>query len=350
MKHPYYIVAPRYIRTSAGVRVLYKLCDLINKSGASAFIYLRPHSNIDLSCSPMDVAPFLTDKIATYHFENGLTPVVIYPETFDISKFNAPFRVRYLLNYDKLLFSNKALDNDDYLIAYSENIADQLTVKKPISTIFLPVSDPIFYCPPKIENRHGGVFYAGKYKYHFGGKTFSITDGLPEITRDEPRSQSPEEIRKLFQESEFFYCYEDSALALEAMLCGCPTVFIPNKFFTETLANQELLGLGYAWGTSEQEIQRAKNTVHLVRNRYIELVNNAQYEIKKFVDKTQLIAQRTSYKKMFAANLLPEPSNIDLSMSYYWMIRDSISDKGLLTTLKIIAKRIRAFRLKIFNH
>ena len=348
MKHPYYIVAPRYIRTSAGVRVLYKLCDLINKSGASAFIYLRPHSNIDLSCSPMDVAPFLTEKIAAYHFENGLTPIVIYPETFDISKFNAPFRVRYLLNYDQLLFANNSLGNDDYLIAYSENIADQIMVKKPFSTIFLPVSDPIFYCPPKIENRRGGVFYAGKYKYHFGGKTFSITDGLPEITRDQPGSQSPEEIRKLFQESEFFYCYEDSALALEAMLCGCPTIFLPNDHFKKALGQKELQGLGYAWGSTPEEIAHAKKTVHQVRERYLGLLEIAQTNISLFIKSSQELAASKPYETPFAKNELRKPSSLQKMEGLMHFLSDNIRDKGLITTFKTIFKRIASNRLKLF--
>jgi hypothetical protein len=348
MKYPYYIVAPRYIRTSAGVRVLYKLCDLINKSGGSAFIYLRPYSNFDLSGSPMDVAPFLTEKIAAYHFENGLTPIVIYPEIFDISKFNAPFRVRYLLNYDQLFFSNKALDGDDYLIAYSTNIANQLAVDKPISTIFLPVSDPIFFCPPKIENRHGAVFYAGKYKYHFGGKTFSITDGLPEITRDEPGSQSPEQIRKLFQESEFFYCYEDSALALEAMLCGCPTILLPNDHFKKPLGQKELLGLGYAWGTAPEAIANAKKTVHQVRERYLDLLEIAQINIALFIKSSQEFAASTPYKIRFAANELRKPSNLQKLEGLIYFLSDNIRDKGLIYTLKTIYKRISSNRLKLF--
>jgi hypothetical protein len=296
----------------------------------------------------MDVAPFLTDKIATYHFENGLTPVVIYPETFDISKFNAPFRVRYLLNYDKLLFSNKALDNDDYLIAYSENIADQIMVKKPFSTIFLPVSDPIFYCPPKIENRHSGVFYAGKYKYHFGGKTFSITDGLPEITRDEPGSQSPEQIRRLFQESEFFYCYEDSALALEAMLCGCPTIFLPNEHFKKALGQKELQGLGYGWGSTPGEIAHAKKTVHQLRERYLELLEIAKTNISLFVKSSQELAASKPYETPFAKNELRKPSPLQLMEGLVYFLSDNVRDKGLIATLKIIYKRIASNRLKLF--
>ena len=352
MRNPYYIIAPRYTRTSAGVRVLYKLCDCINKLGGSAYIFLRPQASHSLACSPMDVAPFLNKKIAQYHYSNNLTPIIIYPETFNVKKFDPPISVRYILNYNELLFQNTPLSVDDYIISYSQNITSNIKkqVITPISTIFLPVSDHIFFAPPVINQpRSGGVFYAGKFKYHFGGKTLPITTGLTEITRDQPNSQSPKEIRDLFQSSELFYCYEDSALALEAMLCGCPTVFIPNKFFKEMLANKELLGLGYAWGTSEQEVLHAKKTVHLVRDRYLELLNHANSEIKDFIEKTQLIAQNKTYEKMFAVNFLSEPSKLKIVQSYYWMIRDSLSDKGLITTLKMIIKRVSSFRLKIFN-
>jgi hypothetical protein len=160
--------------------VLYKLADIINKAGFSAFIYLRPHLNHDLACSPMDVAPFLTKKIVDYHFQNGITPIVIYPETFRIADFSAPIRVRYILNYDDLLYKNDSLDSDDYLLAYSQNIATKLNTSKPIGTVFLPVSDADFYSPPKHECRSGGVFYAGKYKYHFSGMPSVISNVLPE--------------------------------------------------------------------------------------------------------------------------------------------------------------------------
>lgn len=346
--NPYYIVAPRYIRTSAGVRVLYKLCDLINKAGGSAFIYLRPYSDPDLSCSPFDVAPFLTSKIASYHFENGLTPIIIYPEVFNIEPFDAPFKVRYLLNYNQLLFSNDTLGADDYLLTYSENIAQQINLDKPTSTIFLPVSDPIFYSPPAVENRHGAVFYAGKFKYHFGGKTFPITEGLPEITRDKADSQTPDELRKLFQESEFFYCYEDSALALEAMLCGCPTIFLPNEHFQKTLGGNELLGLGYAWGTNEQQIEHAKKTVYQLRERYLELLDLANMEVAHFIHKTQLMVKSVPYIKPFAPNRIHKSSWLQRAENLVYFLLDNIEDKGLIATAKIIYKRISSNRLKLF--
>ena len=103
-KYPYYIISPRYTRTSGGVRVLFRLADHINKAGGAAFVYLWPRYNQELASSPVDIAPFLNQRIVDYHFESGLTPIVIYPETVRVSRFCPPVRVRYLLNYNDLLF------------------------------------------------------------------------------------------------------------------------------------------------------------------------------------------------------------------------------------------------------
>ncbi len=348
MKNPYYIIAPRYIRTSAGVRVLYRLCDAINKAGGSAYIYLRPNLTWALCSSPMDVAPQLTKKIVDYHHQNSLTPIVIYPETFKVAKLSAPFRVRYILNYDDHLFQNDPLEDDDFLLAYSENIFNKIKIDKPMGKIFLPVSDHIFYCPPKFESRSGGVFYAGKYKYHFAGKTFALTDGLPEITRDKIDSQTPDQIRDLFQKSEFFYCYEDSALALEAILCGCPVVFVPNDHFHETLGGKEIDGLGYAWGDSPEQLAHAKNTVVAARERYLELLEDANESVKIFIKDTQILVKDVEYIVPFASNQMRDPSVIQIAFDYVRFLREVIEDNGFKKTISIIIKRLRARRFKIY--
>lgn len=346
MKYPYYIISPPYIRTSAGVRVLYKLADLINKAGGSAYIYLRPHANHESAASPMDIAPFLTQKTIDYHINNGLTPIVIYPETVNVSKFSPPVRVRYLLNYDDLLFENDPLTDDDYLLSYSKNIEDKITVSLPKLALFLPVSDPVFYCPPPTGTiRQGACFYAGKFKYKFNGKTYPITDGLPEITRDLPTSQTPEEIRKLFQTCEFFYCYEDSALALEAMLCGCPTIFLPNDHFQKTLGSQEIAGLGYAWGTEPEQIAHAKATVKQLRERYFEVLSAAQSAVSGFMHQTQRIAEKKTYPTAFLAGIGIPTSFFGRAIDFTYFIKDSIADRGLLNFVKIALKRIVSGRI-----
>lgn len=345
---PYYIVAPRYIRTSGGVRTLFRLADCINKSGGSAFIFLWPYFNHELAASPMDVAPFLTKKIVDYHFKNRLTPIVIYPETVRATRFFPPVRVRYLLNYNELLSNNEPLEADDYILAYSRTIADRINVDIPMRTLFLPVSDALFFSPPdEPVQRSGGAFYAGKYKYRFGGKTFAITDGMPEITRDRPDSQTQEQIRDLFRRIEFFYCYEDSALALEAILCGCPTVFLPNEHFTAPLGGNELKYRGFAWGASPEQMRHAQNTVAAARDEHLRRLGEVHDQVLAFIEDTQSIASSKRYEVPFAHNVLKSPGLTRRVIDMGAFLRDVISDRGLKETLKVTVKRALARRFSI---
>lgn len=257
-------------------------------------------------------------------------------------------RVRYILNYDDLLFQNDCLEDDDYLLFYSANIARKIHIDKPTSTIFLPVSDPVFYCPPIHEKRNGGVFYAGKFKYHFSGKTFPITDGMPEITRDQLNSQTPEQIRSLFQSAEFFYCYEDSALALEATLCGCPVVFLPNEHFQQTLGAEEMAGLGYAWGNSPEQLAHAKATVKQARERYLFLLDQAGLAVKTFIHNSQSLAENASYKEPFAIRFLTPPSTLQKILDLSEFFREVVQDQGLRKTISIMVKRLRSGRITLY--
>lgn len=352
MDHPYYIVCPPWSRTSAGVKVLYSLCNLINKSGFSSYIYLKPYSNNDLASSPVDIAPFLNSRVINYHFINKITPIVIYPETISLDNLSPPVSVRYVLNYENYLSSNnKNLDvlPDDYLIAYSKIIARKTNRSINFNRIFLLVSDANFFVSTGFVNRSGGVFYAGKFKYHFGGKTYSITDGCVEITRDRSDSQSPEEIRALFQKAEFFYCYEDSALAIEAMLCGCPVILLPNEHFSESLAAEEMGNVGLSWGTDPESISHAKATVHLFRDRYLKLQEEAVLAVREMIEATQKIAANKPYTKRFAEGYLKPPGLIVQAVDICRFLSDVLQDKGFIGTAKIIFKRIRAGRFKIYS-
>ena len=345
--HPYYIIAPPYLRTSAGVRVLYKLADQINKSGASAYIYLRPHTNHAVAASPMDIAPFLTQKTIDYHFRNGQTPIVIYPETIRPSSFNPPVRVRYLLNYNNLIACNDPLSQDHYHLSYSQSIASRLKTNRPGQTLFLPVSDPYFFCPPSQNTkRKGACFYAGKYKYLFKGQTFPLTDGLPEITRDQTHSPSPEKIREMFQNSEWFYCYEDSALALEAMLCGCPTIFLPNEHFIQPIGTYELNGLGFGFGDTEAQRAHAKNTVDELRTHYLKLIQTAHEGVVEFVKETQTIAQSVPYKIPFLKDKPIHHSRLGRLTDGFWFIADLIQDLGIKSFIQIVWKRLKSGRIR----
>jgi hypothetical protein len=296
----------------------------------------------------MDPVPFLYRRIVDYHYSVGLCPIVIYPEVMSLGRLNSPFRVKYLLNYSGLLAGDDDQGDDDFIIYYSEKIAESASSNKPSSILFIPVSDPVFYRPlANSRRRDGGVVYAGKFKYRFGGKTFPLTDGMPEITRDRPDSQTPEQIRDLFQRAEFFYCYEDSALAIEAILCGCPTVFLPNDHFPGPLGAKELGGLGFAVGTSPEQLAHAKATVGAARGHYLQLLDNLGPRVDAFIEATQKLAAGRPYTKRFAEGHLRPPGLLQRTLDMSHLIRDVIEERGWGGTTKLIAKRIRAGRFKI---
>lgn len=349
MKHPYYIMAPPYRRTSAGARVLYQLCHEINALGGQAFIYLRPGISFESAASPMHVAPFLTKEIRDFHFEKGLTPIVIYPEIFNIAKFNAPFKIRYLLNYNDLLIKNAPLTEDDYLLCYSEKISEQITIIKPRKTIFIPVSDAEFYSPPAPNSiRSGSVFYAGKYKDKFKGKTYDITNNSIEITRDKPNSQTPVQIRELFQTSEVFYSYEDTALIIEAMLCGCPVVLLTNDYFKIPLGDIELGGTGYSIDYSHAGLLHAQQTVNNFRLKYNELLKKIRPDTLDMIFNTQKLVNSIKYTTPFALNILNSKNKYYIIHNIMFILSNTISDIGYFSTIKIIIRRIFSLRLKIF--
>jgi hypothetical protein len=48
--------------------------------------------------------------------------------------------------------------------------------------------------------------------------------------------QSPCEISEIFRESKTLYCHENTALATEAVLCGCPAIFMTNAYLERPIA------------------------------------------------------------------------------------------------------------------
>jgi hypothetical protein len=124
-----------------------------------------------------------------------------------------------------------------------------------------------------------------------------ITQTSIEIVRSGLRIQTQEEILSLFQHSEVFYCYESSALVLEAVLCGCPAVLLPNKHMDKLITCGPLGKSGIAWGTSEEELSHARSTVGEMRGRFEKFLETAFDQLEKFIQITQSNAKSIAYEK-----------------------------------------------------
>lgn len=146
------------------------------------------------------------------------------------------------------------------VFAYSRKLADHVGCD---DVLHVPAVDLSYFQDAGLP-RSGTCYYAGKYKSIYGGDLSLLPKNSVEIKR--AAEMSTDEVREIFRRSELFYCYEDTALAIEATLCGCPTVFMPSAHLKDRpISAVELGDDGFAWGDSPEAVSRAKATVGNVR-------------------------------------------------------------------------------------
>lgn len=316
--NPYYILTDPYTRVSAGIRCLHLLCHALNLRGIPAYVILIGEQKkiTEEAFSPDLMTPILTQRIARHHFENGLTPITVYPEIISGNPYNAPCVVRYILNFPGLLGGQKEYGDDELCFSYSKVLA--AGTRSPENVLFIPASDTrVFHPPEKPMPRSGSCYYASKYKREHKGALLEVTKDSIEITSRMPTSQSPQEIADLFHTCEFFYTYENTALAHEATLCGCPTVFLPNEHLEASIAIEELGDDGIAWGNSPEQIAHAKKTVHLAYENYLAALQTFQQSLTNFIALTQQHSKNKTYSTSqflnLSSQLAPSPDASALS-------------------------------------
>jgi hypothetical protein len=292
---PYLIVAPPYTAMSAGVRVMHALCHALNMIGERAYLTTYPQIVFDrrdgaYTCPDL-CTPLMTTPVLRAFEAEGRSPIVVYLEAVRHNPLNATRIARYALNYPGLLGGDAVFPEGEMRYAYSRRIAKRMGIGEE-RVLFMPASDPaIFYPPPAGAKREGACFYAAKYQDIHHGALFPVTKGAFEITRFRPDSLSKPEIAALFRRSERFYAYEDTALAIEAGLCGCPTVFLKNDYLREPLGFDDLGMDGFAWGDAPEEIARAKASVHRFPENYAAVTARFWAHLRLFADQTQQEAQ-----------------------------------------------------------
>lgn len=294
-KNPYYIVAPGYSTKSAGVRTLYYLCHYLNMQGERAYM-VHQHYQIDEINNASELyAPLLTKAILDQDYEQGLCPIMVYPETIAGNPYGAPFVVRYYLNFPGYL-GGQENDKEDFSLAYTQIIANKLDHVDQI--LYLPISDPSFFTNISTGKKQGSCFYAAKYQHIHQQKPFGLPDGCVEIDRNPITQFTPNKIVEQLSLSELFYCFENSSLTLESILCGTPAVLMQNDFFKESIAEHELGWDGIARNNSQEEIARAKNTVHQARDNYLNIVKRVDESIQEFATLTQAAVKSKHYDKI----------------------------------------------------
>ncbi|PMQ16375.1 hypothetical protein [Janthinobacterium sp. AD80] len=280
---PYYIAAPSYTEHSAGIVVLHLLCHALNVSGQEAYLVIDTLQRNRKSKTRAGLAtPLLTKKILLSHQRQGRQPVAIYPEVEQGNPFHASKVVRYYLNKPGFFDGVAALRDGEFNLAYSSAMLEGFAV--PDHILYLPLINTELFHESGHRTPGKSCFYLGRHRTAKASSPL-INDDSVEITLSYPDNK--EELAELFRSCEYFISYQFSSLCIEATLCGCIAIVIPNDNAPSALVKTETQMHGIAWGAEPAEIARARETLPLARALYLEKQAQFWNNLDIFIEKTQ---------------------------------------------------------------
>ncbi len=283
-RRPYYIDAPAYRRTSAGIRVMHMLCHALNCAGEEAYVY-------PTVTNPLLKTPLLTQEIMASHQLSNRNPITVYPEVVPGNPRQSGSVVRYVLNKAGLLGGSATFDAGELVFAYGRNALPE--GGDPGNILFLPPIDTQVFNNidnPCDTHREGILFYPGRYQ-SAAEEYPHIADNATLITSTWPVTHQA--LAELFRRSELVYCFESTAIAVEATLCGCPAVILPSPLFDGTLLSESEIGRnGIAILDNPEGIASAKQTVGQMWIDYQSAETRFWQQLDHFVECTQAMPVR----------------------------------------------------------
>jgi len=301
--HPYYISAPDYRYSSAGIRALHYFCHALNELGQEAYIICNIFN-------PMLRTPKLTEIVVRKHKAEGRIPIVLYPEVIIGNPLNLPVVARWILNKPGHLGGDLNYSDNEILFHYQRGLLLEGTEASPL---YLPTIDrAIFnnFNNPLDSSRKGICYYANKYLLSGNELTHHVKNAIS-LCHDV--KLSPKEIAKVLRESEFLYCYEPSAIINEALLCGCPVFIVPTKYsstFSEGFFGYS--GGGVAMDYSEEAFAFAREDVGRLATNYDGSIKRCWAQIEQYIHLTQQAMLQAIAKDSLLLTSLWEESVVEV--------------------------------------
>ena len=216
----FYIYAPAYTPLSSGIRVLYLLCDALNKNGYESYVTA-------LYEGKEFFANTLTSEIIKKHRDMGMLQVAIYPEIMMDNPLQSKFVIRWLLNKPNNFIQNWLgdFDSDEFIVHHDDSFKPAWINSNKQYTPHIDRS--IFNTQLTPLKRSGIILYEHRNKIDAEfAKNFK---DVQYISTTKP--MSPLECADLYKKSSALIVSERTAAFAEAALCGCPTVFLNNDKF-----------------------------------------------------------------------------------------------------------------------
>lgn len=330
-KSIFYIYTPRWRDNAAGVKALHLLCDAINQKNGSAWLVFSNPSLNDSGVNPDLKTPVLSRKTMKEHQKLGLNASVVYTETIAGNPLRAGRVIRWLLNFPGALGGPTEYSDKEWVISYSGKISEKNKLGSDV--LYLPIIDPN-ELPNGLSKTPGlNLVYAGKYRAFVGPPEIPHNLKYVEIFRDGKKRQPRSEVLELLGKAECLYLWENSSIAVEAMLLDTPCMFIKNPFLGELIAEKELGTAGSGYGFSSESFENAKKALPEFQRVYSSARVNFWNQLEFILTKNE-----THWSKIENSTIkLPNyfSSNVKHKIFLFFGV---IKAQGFLTALKVLKK------------
>jgi len=258
-----------------GLKVLHKLCHLLNEKGYDA--YLIP-VNFDI--------PFVTyggynTKIVTQEILNNLDDaIVVYPESWFGNYLNAPNIVRWMIGFPSKIHIDTWSDNDLWFWYVPYYITNEYNKNR----------DNILY----VGEQHMDIFH--DYKRNRDGSCWTLrkAQGLFPIDKyihDDTSTFIPYHaagdlvnLANLFNSKERFYCYDNyTYLTIQSLMCNTDTIVIPYNTTKTDFMNGYELNKYIAFGIDD--LPRAKSIRNELWDHLNMIEQTTNNQLDTFIEK-----------------------------------------------------------------
>lgn len=251
-----------------GLKVLHKLCHLLNERGHDA--YLIP-LHFDW---PFTVYEGYNVKMVTQEILDNLNDViVVYPESWFGNYLNAPNVVRWMIGFPSDDHIKTWDDKDLWFWYLPFYITDKYKQKNPDNFLY-------------VGEQHRDIFY--DYNMSRTGSCWTLRKAQDYVTPTQYVHPADSKfipyhaagdlvnLAKLFNSTELFYCYDNyTYMFIQSLMCNTDTVVVPVNKTKEQFLNGFELNKYVAYGSDD--LQRARslrneffNHLTLVENRTLE--------------------------------------------------------------------------------
>ena len=276
----YYIAAGEFVQQSLGLRVPFYLCHILNELGFEAYVTAQKQA-------PKLRTPLLTQEVINKHKSDGRETVAVYSEAMWGNVLKGDVVVHWIMSAAGKI-RERIVGADEPCFYWYHGYS--MKNKKDIKPLVLPVLDEYLYNADGVDDskRSGFAYYAHKYLIEDRKVHDKLTNSGISLCQDIKRT--PGEIADILRSVKVLYIYEDSAIAIEAALCGCVVVFVHTEYTRYAIGKQNPEDM---YDYCVDEIKLDPNVLYqpngAVLRKYREQFNDGSGGLADFVKITQSV-------------------------------------------------------------